>query len=164
MDFLEKCREFGKERLAIVEKIKATEDWKQMWKNPANPYIFKAGPCWTFTAEYQVDDFEAEVGFFVDVIGMESNALDHNYSMFMHPEGGFYFSVVPTPKGGKPTPTDTFRLEFMFEDIVATCKTLEVRGVVFERQPAPYTEGNSLYQGAFRTPNGVLVRVWGVVE
>lgn len=164
MDFLGKCRELGKERLAMISLIKKPEDWKLLWKKQANPYIFKAGPCWTFTTEYQVDDFEAELGFFIDIIGMESNALDNKYCMLMQPEGGFYFSVVPTPNGDKPTPTDAFRLEFMFEDIVETCKALEARGVVFERQPAPYTEGNSLYQGAFRTPNGVLVRVWGVVE
>lgn len=160
-EFLAKCREFGLKRVEIIKQIKSPEDWQKMWTPPTHDFPLEYGPCWTMTVEYKVADFEAEVGFFLDVFGLNSNAMDGSYAMFTGPKEEFYFSIV---RFEKSTPGDLISLEFMCDDICKTHEELVGRGVVFEKPPKPYHEGGSLYIAIFRTPNGIPVRLWGVVE
>lgn len=134
-----------------------------MWANPKHPYTFKLGPCWKNCVEYKVDDLAAEVGFFIDILGFVPNVLGEEYAMFSSPDGDFYFSIVPAEKG-KATPPDAIRLQFMIEDVLKVSEELEKRGIRFEEKPKPESEGSSLYRGMFRTPHGIPVDLWGLVE
>jgi catechol 2,3-dioxygenase-like lactoylglutathione lyase family enzyme len=111
-----------------------------------------------------VDDFAAEVGFYTDILGLAVNALDPAYAMFTSPSADFYLAVVPTPPGGRSTPPDAMRIQFMVSDVLATARELEKRGIAFEQWPQPCSGGSALYVGYFRTPHGICVDVWGLVE
>ncbi len=164
-NLIEQCKAYGKERIGIAQMAKNAEQWKEMWGETKHPFLFKAGDCWTMTFEFRVDDFEAEVGFFVDVLGCSVNALGDEYAMFTGPEKDFFFSIVPTPKCGSATPTDSFHIEFMIADILKVTEQLEARGIIFDKKPEPYMgPESSLYMGNFKSPNGVLVQIWGMVE
>jgi catechol 2,3-dioxygenase-like lactoylglutathione lyase family enzyme len=159
-----RIRAFGKARIDIAQRAKSREDWERLWKRPSHTFPFVWGEAWKQCIEYKVDDFAAEVGFFIDVLGLPINAFDPNYAMFTSPHGDFFFAVVPTPEAENPTPPDAFRLQFMVADILDTTKELEGRGIEFEQQPQPCQVGSSLYIGYFRTPHGIPVDLWGMVK
>jgi catechol 2,3-dioxygenase-like lactoylglutathione lyase family enzyme len=111
-----------------------------------------------------VDDFAAEVGFLIDVLGLEVNSLDPGYAQFTSPQGDFYFAVVETPPGYNSTPPDALRIQFMVEDIFDTAEELERRGIVFELPPQPCQAGSALNIGSFLTPHGISIELWGLVN
>ena len=156
-------RKLGQARLEVAKKAKTREDWDKLWKEPAHPYPFKLGPCWKNCVEYKVEDFAAEVGFFLDILGFDPNALGPEYAMLTSPDKEFYFSIVPAEEG-KGTSTDAIRLQFMIEDILNVAEELEKRGIAFEKEPEPQGEGSPLYKSTFRTPHGIPVDLWGMVE
>jgi catechol 2,3-dioxygenase-like lactoylglutathione lyase family enzyme len=156
-----KFRAYGKARLDIARRADNPEDWNRLWKRPAYPFPFNWGNHWKQCVEYRVDDFAAEVGFFIDILGLPVNAFDPDYAMFTSPDGDFYFSVVPAVEGEPSTPPDAFRIQFMVEDIQETALELERRGIPFEQWPQPCYEGSSLQIGYFRTPHGICIDLWG---
>jgi catechol 2,3-dioxygenase-like lactoylglutathione lyase family enzyme len=156
-------RAYGKARLDIARRAKTRQDWDQLWKGSTNPFPFTWGESWKHCVEYKVDDFAAEVGFFVDILGLPVNAFDTAYAMFTSPAGDFYIGIVPTPEKTDSTPKDAIRLQFMVKDILQTTKELERRGVLFEQQPRPCQPRSSLYIGFFRTPHGIPVDLWGYI-
>ena len=161
-DVIARYRELGEARIEVSRQAKSREDWDRLWKAPLHPFPFEWGECWKQTAEYKVADFAAEVGFFIDIIGMTFNAIDPSYAMFTNEALDFCFSVVRAPEGVAPTPPDAIALEFMIDHLVETADTLRSRGVEFEAEPAPFGEGSPLCMCRFRTPNGIAVRLWGV--
>ncbi len=161
----EKCRSLGKNRIKVAEKAKTPEDWKQLWKDPEYDYPFKWGDCWKQCIEYFVDDFVSEVGFFIDILGFPPNAFDKCYAMFSSPDRAFYFSIACSTTENKTTPPDSIRIQFMIEDIIGTAKELEARGIIFERKPEPFEdEASPMYTGYFRSPNGVRIDLWGMID
>jgi len=154
-------RAYGKARLDIARRAKTRHDWEKLWKSSTNPFPFTWGKSWKHCVEYKVDDFAAEVGFFVDILGLPVNAFDPSYAMFTSPGGDFFIGIVPTPEKTDSTPQDAIRLQFMVADIIATTKELEQRGVIFEQLPVACQSGSSLYIGYFRTPHGIPVDLWG---
>ncbi len=158
-----RVRAFGKARIDIARRARNQEDWERLWKRPAHSFPFKWGEAWKQCIEYKVDDFAAEVGFFIDVLGLPVNSLDEGYAQFTSPHGDFFFAVVPTPEDQYSTPPDALRLQFMVADIFDTAEELENRGIEFDQPPQPCQEGASLYIGCFRTPHGLCVELWGNV-
>ena len=158
-----KFRAYGKARIDIAVRATNPAEWQKLWKKPAFPYPFTWGENWKQCIEYKVDDFPAEVGFFIDILGLPINAFDPGYAMFTSPKGEFYFAVIPTLEGEKSTPPDSIRIQFMLEDIFQTASELERRGIQFEQWPQACSEGSSLYIGYFRTPHGICVDLWGLV-
>jgi catechol 2,3-dioxygenase-like lactoylglutathione lyase family enzyme len=156
-------RAYGKARLDIARRAKSRQDWDELWKGSTNPYPFKLGESWKHCVEYKVDDFAAEVGFYVDILGLPVNAFDPSYAMFTSPGGDFFIGVVPTPDKGTSTPKDAIRLQFMVKNIMETTKELERRGVRFEQQPEPCQPDSTLHIGYFCTPHGIPVDLWGYV-
>jgi catechol 2,3-dioxygenase-like lactoylglutathione lyase family enzyme len=159
-----RVRAFGKARLDIAGRAKNQAQWEKLWKHPANSFPFVWGESWKQCVEYRVDDFPAEVGFYIDILGLPINALDPGYAMFTSPQGDFFFSVVPTPYTEQSTPPDAFRLQFMVKDIIATTQELQQRGIDLEQSPQPLHPGSSLSIASFRTPHGICVELWGKVE
>src|SRR4030067_3777473 len=159
-----RVRAYGKARIDIAQRAKTPEEWENLWVRPSNSFPFEWGKSWKQCVEYKVDDFAAEVGFFIDVLGLPVNAFDPGYAMFTSPQGDFFFSVVPTPPGGTSTPPDAIRLQFMVSDIFATSRELEKREIAFEQPPQPLQPGPSLPIAYFRTPHGISVDLWGMVK
>lgn len=159
-----RVRAYGKARIDIARRAQGGENWDRLWKAPTNPFPFSWGERWKQCVEYKVDDFAAEVGFFIDILGLPINAFDPDYAMFTSPGGDFFFAVIPTPDGVYSTPPDALRLQFLIKDILSTTQELERRGIEFEQRPQPVQEGASLYIGYFRTPHGICVDLWGTVE
>jgi catechol 2,3-dioxygenase-like lactoylglutathione lyase family enzyme len=156
-------RAYGRARLEIAGRAQSQEVWDRLWKPPQNPFPFSWGEGWKHCVEYKVDDFAAEVGFYVDVLGFPVNALDPEHAMFTGPNDEFFIAIVPTLVVGQSTPPEAIRLQFMVADILATTKILETRGVTFEQQPGPCEAGSSFFTSTFRTPHGICVDLWGIV-
>jgi len=159
-----RIRAYGKARIDIAEHAKNPMDWEKLWKRPSNSFPFVWGESWKQCVEYRVDDFAAEVGFFIDVLGLPVNAFDPGYAMFTSPHCDFFFAVVPTPHAEQATPPDAIRLQFMVKDIMTTAQLLEQRGISFEQPPQPLHPGSSLSIGSFRTPHGISIELWGMVN
>jgi len=159
-----RVRAYGKARLDIASRVHTPADWEKLWKRPTYPFPFTWGAFWKQCIEYKVDDFAAEVGFYTDILGLPVNALDPVYAMFTSPGGDFFIAIVPTPEGTRSTPPDAIRIQFMVADVFATAKELERRGISLEQWPQPCTTGSSLYIGYFRTPHGICVDLWGLVD
>jgi catechol 2,3-dioxygenase-like lactoylglutathione lyase family enzyme len=157
-------RAYGKARIDIAKRVRDQGDWYKLWKEPTNPFPFAWGENWRQCVEYKVDDFAAEIGFFIDILGLPVNAFDPDYAMFTSPRRDFFLSIVPTFEGEYSTPPEAMRIQFMVDDIFSTVEELERRGVEFEQQPQPCQEGSSLYIGYFRTPHGICVDLWGFVD
>jgi catechol 2,3-dioxygenase-like lactoylglutathione lyase family enzyme len=158
-----RVRAFGKARIDIARRAASRTDWERLWKRSTYPFPFSWGESWKQCIEYKVDDFAAEVGFYIDVLGLPVNAFDPDYAMFTSPNGEFYFSVVPITEEESSTPPDAIRIQFMVADILELAAVLEQRGIVFEHYPQPCVEGSSLFIGYFRTPHGICIDLWGLV-
>jgi catechol 2,3-dioxygenase-like lactoylglutathione lyase family enzyme len=157
-----RVRALGKARIDIARRAQTPAEWQKLWKPPAHSFPFRWGESWKQCVEYRVDDFAAEVGFFIDVLGLPVNALDPDYAMFTSPQGDFYFSVVQA-EAGTSTPPDAIRLQFMVTDIFATVEELESRGIAFAQQPQAVRSGSTLQIATFLTPHGICIDLWGVV-
>ncbi len=154
----------GAERLDIATTAKSPEEWQKRWKDTSAAFPFKWGSCWTATMTYQVEDYAAEIGFFVDGLGFKCNAISPDFTMLAAPDRSYFFCVVPVPEGGRATPSDTFHLSFMLDDIDASTEAIDARGIAFDERPAPWGEGAPMKKGSLRTPNGVRVECWGLVS
>ncbi len=173
----ESLRKLGQARLDIPKQAKTPEDFKRLWTEPAQPFNMKWGDCWTFAPCYHVEDFAAEVGFWLDVMGFDSNAITEDFCMVMDPEKRFTFSIRPAseqrsapeadPAGNQRavTPAEALTLEFMVDGIREICAELAERGVDVERHPEPYGAPSSpMYTALLRTPAGLRVWLWGLVS
>jgi hypothetical protein len=161
--FIETCRDYGKKRLEIPAKAKSMEDWQAMWYDPIHPYTFKWGTCWKGQIQYSVDDYVAEVGFWLDVLGLDCNVLGADFAMVNTPDEVFAFSFAPAVQNVS-TPPSAIKIEFMLEAILDTAKQLESRGIVFDVPVHEDGEGSSLYTGTLRTPHGIAVNLWGLEQ
>jgi catechol 2,3-dioxygenase-like lactoylglutathione lyase family enzyme len=157
-----RVRALGKARIDIARRVQSVEDWQSLWKRPAHPFPFAWGERWNQCVEYKVDDFAAEVGFFIDILGLPVNAFDPDYAMFTSPEGDFFFAVIPAGEGNS-TPPDAIRLQFMVADIFETTAELETRGIAFEQPPQPVQPGSTLHIATFLTPHGICIDLWGML-
>jgi hypothetical protein len=158
-------RELGRERLNICNKAKTPEEWQQLWQEPKHPFAMTWGDCWVYAPCYHVEDFEAEVGFWLDVLGFTSNALTPDFCMVMPPDGKFTFSVRPADDERQATSPGALTLEFMVKDIHELAATLAQRGVPFEQEPQPCGSPDSpMHTAIFTTPAGIRVWLWGMTD
>ena len=156
-----RVRAIGKARLDFAGHTKNQIEWEKQWISPSNPFPFDWGESWKQCVEYRVDDFPAEVGFFIDILGFSVNALDPTYAMFTSPQAEFFISIVPTQPNELSTSPDAIRLQFMVKDITRTTQALQQRGISFDHTPQPLHPGSTLQISSFRTPHGVSIELWG---
>ena len=159
-----KMRAYGKARIEITRTAKNEKDWQENWREQLHSFPFTRGEGWNFCIEYKVDDFAAEVGFYIDFLGFPSSAFSPNYAQFTTPNGDFFFSVSEAQDGEESTPPDTLRIQFNVADIMDVVAELESRGIEFEQHPQPIQEGTEVLVGCFRTPHGVCIDLWGTRE
>lgn len=107
--------------------------------------------------EYPVQDFEAEVGFYATVFGLETIALTDDYALFKHPEHGYCISFRKADDAPALSKTG-LKLLFMTADISAADAHLGQTGLLPAReirQGSPVQE--VIY---FATPAGVAIEIW----
>lgn len=159
-----RVRAYGKARLDIARRAQTRQDWDALWKKPQHAFPFTWGEHWKQCIEYRVADYAAEVGFFIDVLGLPVNAFNEFTAMFTSPAHEFYFAVTPTFEGQEPTPPDALRLQFLVAGIFQVAQELESRGIQFEQPPQPVSTGSNYYVGYFRTPHGICIDLCGLVD
>ena len=157
-------RELGQARLDAMAQVQSQKDWERLWKKPEHEYPFAWGTCWKQCTQYCVEDFAAEVGFWVDVMNLPTNALAPGYAMFTSPDKAFYFSIVPADDKNSATLGNSLNLGFMIQDLPKVAEELEKRGVVFTKNPQAWEGGGPLLQASFATPNGIEVQLWCMPE
>ena len=155
-----RVRAYGKARIDITLRAKDEQEWQQKWKDPRYSFPFNFGDSWKHCVEYRVDDFAAEVGFFMDVLGFPVQTFSPSFAIFTSPGQDFFISVVASPDGYFSTSPDAIRLQFRVEQILETVEELERRGVVFEQRPQDNRNGE-LITGYFRTPHGICIDLLG---
>ena len=156
-----RIRAYGKARIDVTMRAKDEKEWQAMWRNPLNPFPFTWADDWALCFEYQVDDFAAEVGFYIDILGFETRAFSPSYAQFTDPDNVYCISVSALPEGVEGTDPDSIRLQLKVHDIDQTVSQLEKRGVVFEHRPVPVYVGSKVKMGNFRTPHGVCIDLFG---
>jgi catechol 2,3-dioxygenase-like lactoylglutathione lyase family enzyme len=159
-----RVRAFGKARIDIARRARTRQDWDSLWKRPQHSFPFHWGAHWKQCVEYRVQDFAAEVGFYIDILGLPVNAFNEYFAMFTGPQQEFYFAVTPTFEDQEPTPPDALRLQFLVDDIFSVADELVQRGIEFEQPPQPVAEGSSYFVGYFRTPHGIPIDLCGMVN
>jgi hypothetical protein len=157
-------RELGETRLKALRDMENSDTERRPLPQSAFGYPFTWGDCWKMCMEYRVNDFAAEVGLFADILGFTVNACSSDNFMFTSPDGAFFVAIEASPDDVAATPAGTIRMQFMIVDILDTAHELEHRGIIFEKFPEPNEPNSPLYTGTFRTPNGVAVDLWGMVE
>ncbi len=70
------------------------EEWRRLWKAPSQPYAFTAGEGWKFNLVYTVDDYAAEIGFLIDVLGFQVLAFSPSQAQLASPDGDFALTVL----------------------------------------------------------------------
>ena len=157
-------RAYGRARIDIAQRATTPSEWERLWKRPQQKFPFTWGRYWKQCIEYKVDDFAAEVGFFIDVLGLPVNAFTPEYAMFTSPGSDFYFAVVPAPEDSSSTPADAFRLQFMVADLFSATQELERRGITFEQPPQALSPSSDQWIASFHTPHGICIELWGLVD
>lgn len=156
-------RAYGKARIDMAQHIQNQQDWDTHWKAPKNSFAitFPRDGSWKQSIEYQVDDYAAEVGFWVDIVGIPVNAFGPDYAQFTGPKGEFTFAVTSTPEGLKSTPPESIRIQFLVDDINLIVDELSSRSVPFDQPPTPVSPGSSTHIATFLTPHGIAIDLWG---
>jgi hypothetical protein len=160
-----RVRAYGKARIDITRRAKDEQEWQRQWKEPRYPFPFTWGQGLKHSFQYQVEDFAAEVGFWMDVLGLPAYAFSPSYATFTSPDQAFAFSVAAAPENSGGTPPDTIRIQFMVGDISGAIEELERRGVFFEQKPGFSASPPPLLNcGCFRTPHGICVDLLGGIQ
>jgi hypothetical protein len=161
MESVDTFRALGLARVEFAKAARTEEDWKK-WQEPQNKFAFEWGSCWNNTIEYKVSDYEAEVGFFIDVLGCDCNTISSDYAMFMGPQKEFFLSVRKPKDGESFTAPDAIAIEFMIKDMKGTVERLKSRGVRFTIEPRKESADSPMLISSFKTPHGIKVCLWSM--
>jgi len=156
-----RVRAYGKARIDITLRAKGEAEWLKLWKEPSQPYPFIHGSGRKLSIDYKVDDYPAEIGFFIDVLGFPVWSFSPSNAQFTNPGRDLFFSVSAIHPGERSTPPDTLRLNLWVSDLTQAIEELERRGVLFDQPLSPPTTDAGMQTAGFRTPHGILVVLWG---
>lgn len=159
MTILATCRKYGQRRLDALKRITSREDWEKLWPRARYDYPFTWGDCWKAVVEFGVKDFTAEVGFYLDILGMKVNAVWDDHAMIKTPEGDYTFTIYRA----KRTSPD-LNLQFMLGNISEATTALKRRGVtVVQDLTAEWGSENPMRTFKMKSPSGVVITLWGFV-
>ncbi len=159
-----KVRAHGKARIAITLEARDEAEFVKRWHKPAYDYPFEWERGYKYCIEYQVEDFAAEVGFYVDILGITVDSISPSRAQFSSPDQELALAVSAVdPERPAPPPTN-LRLQMFIQNLEGTVEELSKRGVVFERLPEPSTADADLLVSAFQTPNGMTIELWGFAK
>jgi predicted enzyme related to lactoylglutathione lyase len=157
-----RIRAYGKARIDVTRRAHDEREWQSLWREPRFPFPFTWADGWKQSMQYTVDDFAAEIGFFIDILGFPVSAFSPNYAQFTSPDQAFFFGVAATREGGQVTPPDSLSIQFMLKDLEGTIHQLEQRGIVFERKPESGVSAPPI--AVLRSPHGVSIELWGAPQ
>lgn len=152
-----RIRALGKARIDVTQRAANEEDWQRMWREPRFTFPFEWGSGWRSAFHYYVADFAAEIGFFIDVLGLPVMAFSPSFAQFSEPDGEFLFSVTGVAEGMLATPPDTLRMQFSVKNYSAVLGELTKRGIQFENGPEAE---EAVLPAVFRTPHGIAIELW----
>ncbi len=154
------CTTLGRRRLKALKQITSREDWEKLWPAPGHPYPFTWGDCWKAVTEFGVSNFPAELGFYLDILGMKVNAMWDGHAMIMTPDGEFAFTI----HAAKRTAAE-LNLQFMLGNIAVAVAALKRRKVrIVQDLKAEWGEENPMRTCKLRTPSGMIITLWGFVK
>ena len=157
----DRSRALGEARIRLAESIGSPEEWKDRRTAPDSDFPFSLAH-WKHCLCYSVDDYAAEAGFLIDVLGIPATIFGPDNALLNGPDGAFCFQIAGVEEGEASTPPETITLMFYVDNIVDACAALEERGVSFHEPLAPMGGPDSTFQSAeFKTPHGVPVCLWG---
>jgi catechol 2,3-dioxygenase-like lactoylglutathione lyase family enzyme len=157
-----RVRALGKARIDVTRRARDEKEWQQLWRAPRYPLPFHFSG-WKASFQYHVDDFAAEIAFFIDMLGFPVSAFSPSQAQFTTPDEDFFFNVAAATPEAPATPPETLRLQFHVDDLEKLLRILQTRGVEFERlatQQAP-TEA---IQACLFTPHGVRIELWSQIS
>lgn len=157
---LNNLRALGAMRRERAAAARTPESWNEITAGAPKPnYAF--GSCWKQAVEYYVDDLDAEIGFYTDIVGMSPMILGNNRAMFTFAfDSDFCITVLAATDDSPATPPGSLRFEWMMEDIATIAADFQSRGASFDRWPEAEAEGSPLSWGSLRTPHGVTICLW----
>ena len=161
-DFVADCEKLGIERLSRFCSLENREERRELLSN--NKYSFDitlddSRKQWT---EYHVDNFEAELGFYVDILGMKAQSLNQDYAVVHNEPREFYIGFWRASKDKPATPTGSISICFFFENIRNGVAKLKDRGVEFTDNIKPFPDENGTCRLAkLKTPNNHNIEIWG---
>jgi predicted enzyme related to lactoylglutathione lyase len=160
----ERASALGAERLASLAPGMQVEPTQLPWAPADAGQAFATGTCWTQCTFYTVDDFATEVGFYADVLGLKTFMIAQSEAMFTSSSNEYYIGVRAADEEHTPAAPNSVRVQFMVENIEKVVEELERRGIVYESRPEPTDEGSPMWFGTLRSPHGVRVDLWGMIE
>jgi catechol 2,3-dioxygenase-like lactoylglutathione lyase family enzyme len=153
-----RVRAYGKARIDITRRARDEQEWQAQWHESRYPFPFTFGGGWKQCIQYTVEDYAAEIGFYIDVLGFPVSAFSPSSAQFTDPAGDFFFGVAAATEGVTPTPPESLLIQFMVDNLPKVIQELESRGVTFEHTPEA-GEANPRI-AALRTPHGVVLELW----
>jgi hypothetical protein len=156
-----RVRAYGKARIDVTRRAKDEDEWRRLWKDPAQPYPFKSGAYWKFSVVYSVEDYAAEIGFLIDVLGLPVLAFSPSQAQLASPDGAISLTILAAGEDSPSSPPEALRLQLNVEAILQTVKELERRGITFDQQPMPVQAGSAWQMASFRTPHGITIDLLG---
>ena len=126
-------------------------------------YPFRWGDCWTGNIGVAVADLEAEIGFWVDVMGFRPFVFFDETLMFRSPDNTFGMSLSRATD--EAPPSDSITVELMLENIEEAVERLRERGAEFDRMLHPvWGEENTMRTSELTSPAGFHIILWGIVQ
>lgn len=154
----------GVERLNILSTAASQEEFKEKWQPAREEYPFVWGDCWKATMTFRVPDFPAEFSFFYDVLGFVLFAHWENHVMIASPDREYIISLGQAEEGVAFDPS-CFQLDLMLDNIGEVSAKLKERGIALDADVQVEGPPDSPMRiTTFHTPNGILVKLWGMVN
>jgi len=157
-----RVRAYGKARIDITQRARDEQEWQTQWREPLHNFAFDIQGDWRHCIEYKVDDFAAEVGFFIDFLGFSVSAFSPVYAQLTDPRHEFYFALSATQEGEESTPPDTLRLQFQVANLDETFTELEKRGIDIEAHTLELHPNSPMKTCNFRSPHGINIELLSV--
>jgi catechol 2,3-dioxygenase-like lactoylglutathione lyase family enzyme len=159
MTYVTKYAELGKSRLETLSKIRSPEDFEKMWKEPQDAAVLKWGDCWKACVEFAVPQLEAEVGFYIEVLGFGINATWDNRVMLISSDGAYTFTLY-SDKDAQPA--NALKMQFMVSNIAEIDAAMRKCGVPYVQElKKVWGENNDMKTIVVKTPSGIDLTVWG---
>lgn len=152
-------RAYGRARIDIIQHVTNQADWDRLWKSPSNSFPFQWTDGWKQCIEYRVEDYAAEVGFYIDFLGFSVDEFGPQYARFCSPAGDFAIGIDASPAGSSAMPVTGLRLQLQVSDLFELVEELQKRGVSFEHPPKIHPRDKSLVSAVFKTPHGLVIEL-----
>jgi len=149
-------RAYGRARIDIIQHVSNQDDWDRLWKSPSNNFPFEWTEGWKQCLEYRVDDYAAEVGFFIDFLGFSVDEFGPQYARFCSPADDFAIGIEACPAGSSARPVSGLRLQLQVTNLFELVEELQKRGVSFEHPPKINPRDKTLVSTIFKSPHGLV--------